>query len=122
MNQPNRIAVGSIFTESNHLGGKLTDLEAFRRTDLRYAREMLKASTGYVGGILDGLRERNAEIVPLLIASACPGGPIAAGCYDQLKTELLQRLKRALPVDGVALALHGAAAAEGVEDVDGDLL
>ena len=60
--------------------------------------------------------------LPLLVASACPGGPLTAACYRQLKTELLDRLRDAGPIDGVLLALHGSASAADVGDLEGDLL
>jgi microcystin degradation protein MlrC len=71
--------------------------------------------------MLDVLRGR-AEVVPLLVASACPGGPLPASCYRALKTEMLDRLRAALPVAGVLLALHGSASAEDAGDLEGDLL
>jgi microcystin degradation protein MlrC len=61
-------------------------------------------------------------IAPLLVASACPGGPLTKECYRLLKSELLERLKNAGPIDGVLLALHGSASATDVGDLEGDLL
>ena len=55
-------------------------------------------------------------------ASTCPGGPLTAECYAQLKTELLDRLRASTPVDGVLLPLHGAATVEGLGDPEGDLI
>ena len=116
------VAVGSLFTECNHLGGAPTDLTCFERYELRRGGEILAQTTGTVGGMLGVLRERHVNIAPLLVASACPGGPLTAECYRQLKTELLDRLKNAGPIDGVLLALHGSASAESVGDLEGDLL
>jgi microcystin degradation protein MlrC len=120
--KPPRVAVGSIFTECNHLGGAATDLLAFERTELRHGDEVLQATDGTVGGMLDALRSRGAVVAPLLSASACPGGPLTSQCYRALKSELLERLRQALPVDGVLLALHGSATVEDVGDLEGDLL
>ncbi len=117
-----RIAIGSIFTECNHFCGVPLTLADFERTELRRGEEVLALSVGTVGGMLHVLRERHSQVVPLLVASACPGGPIAAACYAQLKDELLQRLRLALPVAGVLLALHGAATAENADDLEGDLI
>ncbi|MFP6604542.1 MAG: M81 family metallopeptidase, partial [Pirellulaceae bacterium] len=78
--------------------------------------------SGTVGGMLQTLTKKNAEIYPLLVASACPSRHITQACYQQLKDELLTRLNEAVPVQGVLLALHGAAAAEDVGDIEGDLL
>lgn len=118
----NTIALGSIFTECNDLGGAPTDLACFERYELHRGSEILEQTAGTVGGMLSVLRERHARIAPLLVASACPGGPLTAECYRQLKTELLDRLKSAGQIAGVLLALHGSAAADDVGDLEGDLL
>lgn len=116
------IALGSLFTECNHLGGTPLDLAAFERQELRRGSQMLDVAAGTIGGMLATLSERGANVAPLLVASTCPGGPLTTECHQALKIELLDRLSAALPVDGVLLALHGAAAAEGVSDLEGDLL
>jgi hypothetical protein len=100
------IAIGSIFIECNHFGGVPADIESFRRSELFYRAEVLERTAGTVGGMLRVLRDRLAAIRPLLVASACPSGPVTADCYRQLKGELLDRLRASLPVDGVLLALH----------------
>ena len=117
-----RIAIGSIFTECNQLGGVPIDLSWFERYELRRGDEILAVDKGVVGGMLDVLRREGHAPVPLLYASTSPGGPLTAACYAQLKIELLERLAAALPVDGVLLPLHGAAAAEGTGDLEGDLI
>lgn len=119
---PHRIAIGSIFTECNHFCGLPLTLQDFERTELRRGAEVLTQAGGTVGGMLRVLRDRRAEVVPLIVASTCPGGTVAADCYRQLKTELLDRLRDALPVDGVLLSLHGAATAENAGDLEGDLI
>jgi microcystin degradation protein MlrC len=119
-----RIAVGSLFIECNHLGGVPADLETFRRSELLFGDELLNTRGGTIGGMLQVLGQCDAEICPLLVASACPSGPVTAECYQFLKYDLLERLRQAAPLNGVLLALHGAAAAElsGVGDLEGDLL
>lgn len=119
-----RVAVGSVFIECNHLGGVPADLETFRRSELRFGAELLDASGGTIGGMLQTLSESDIEVCPLLVASACPSGPVTAECYEFLKDDLLQRVRQSAPLDGVLLALHGAAAADlpGVGDLEGDLL
>lgn len=117
-----RVAVGSLFIECNHLGGTPADLDCFRRTELDEGEAVLKKPAGTVGGMLHTLREARCEIAPLVVASACPSGPVTADCYQTLKDRLLELLSDALPVEGVLLALHGAAAAENAGDLEGDLL
>ena len=118
-----RIAIGGIFTESNHLVGRLTRMADFERTELRRSVEINSASDGVLGGMLSALRAGGAEVVPLLFASAVPGGPLDRDCYTALKSELLDRLRAQLPhVDGILMPQHGAAAADELGSLDGDLI
>ena len=117
-----RIALGSVLTECNQFGGSPIDLDWFSRYELCRGDEVLALEAGVVGGALQSLRSSGADIAPLLSASTCPGGCITADCYEYLRAELLDRLSGALPVDGVLLPLHGSAVADGVDDVEGDLI
>ena len=117
-----RIAVGGILTECNHLGGLPIDMEVYESTELARGEQMLAATTSVVGGMLGVLSEEQAEVVPLLFASACAGGPITTECYEVLRDELFERLEAVLPVDGVLLPLHGAALADGNDDPEGEII
>ncbi|HWA20447.1 MAG TPA: M81 family metallopeptidase [Devosia sp.] len=55
-------------------------------------------------------------------AWADPAGPINRLAYEGLRDEILAQLQAAMPVDGVVLGLHGAMAADGYDDPEGDLL
>ncbi len=117
-----RIALGSLMTECNHLGGQPTDIARFELYELHRGGEIFQTPSGPVAGMIGVLRARHAEIAPLIVATTCPGGPLTSECYAQLKSEMLERLRAALPVDGVVLSLHGSATAEDVGDLEGDLL
>jgi len=117
-----RIAVGHLHIECNELGGVATDIEAFARQELHRGAACLDMDTGVVGGALEALRTEGVELVPTLHADSCAAGPLTSDCYRQLKRDITDPLRAALPVDGVLLLLHGAAAAEDVGDVEGDLL
>ncbi|MFN7921588.1 MAG: M81 family metallopeptidase [Bryobacteraceae bacterium] len=119
---PHRVALGAIFTESNHLTAAFTDLACFERTELRRGDQVLAATDGVLGGAVSALRERGAEIVPLIFASAVPGGPLTGDCYAALRNDLLSRLREALPVDGVLMPQHGGAAVDEIGSLDGDLI
>ena len=114
------VAIGSILTECNQFGGAPIDIQCFERYELRRGTSVLEVNTGVVGGMLRVLQEYPVEVAPLLYASSCPGGPITAECYVQLKIELIDRLKNTMPVDGVLLPLHGASVVEGLGDPEGD--
>ena len=53
---------------------------------------------------------------------ATPGGLTTRHAYETLRDRLLADLHAALPVDIVALGLHGAMIADGYDDAEGDLL
>ncbi len=66
--------------------------------------------------------ERGWEVAESLCTFAEPGGTIVRAVYESFRDEILFDLRRAMPVDLVILALHGAMAAEGYDDCEGDLL
>lgn len=77
------------------------------------------------GGFLEGARRFGFEPVPLLRASAWPGGLIPRADYEALRGELCDRLRRAdaeQRLDGALLDLHGAMVVEGIDDADGDVV
>lgn len=55
-------------------------------------------------------------------AFAPPGGLTTRRAYEQFRDQLLSELDAALPVDAVAIGLHGAMVADGYRDCEGDLL
>ena len=85
MERSHRVAVGSILTECNQFGGKLIERAEFARSQLARGQDVMSIEGGAVGGMVHTLRERDAETVPLVVASAYPGGPIAQECYARLK-------------------------------------
>lgn len=66
------------------------------------------------------LRDYDAEWLPTIHGRAVPGGPIERTTYEQFKAEFLERIAAFGPVDGLYLALHGAAFVDGMEDAEGD--
>ncbi len=67
-------------------------------------------------------RESNWEVVEGLSTFATTGGIVARPVYEEYRDAILAQLQAALPVDLVALGLHGAMVADGYEDCEGDLL
>jgi microcystin degradation protein MlrC len=120
-----RILVGSLIQESNTFSPLMTDLSFFRAGCLRFdeasQREMLDTRTE-LGGILTALGRAGAEVVPTVAAWASSGGPMNRADFEELTGAFLQRVRDAGRVDGVALGLHGAWAAEHIDDADGWLL
>lgn len=120
-----RIAVGGILHETNVFVSRQTDLEAFRRQSFFEGDALiggLRGSPTSLGGMLQGLDRADYQAVPLVYAAAMPSGMVARQVYQTLLGNLLDRLRRAMPVDGVLLSLHGAMVAEGEDDCEGHLL
>jgi microcystin degradation protein MlrC len=65
---------------------------------------------------------RGHQVIESVGAVAMPSGPLARGDFETLRDEIVSDLKRAMPVDAVALFLHGAQLAQGYDDCEGDLL
>jgi microcystin degradation protein MlrC len=119
-----RIAIGSIFQESNHFVTTRTDLALFRNTYVVEGDELfdLVGTDCEIAGMLSVCTDARAEVVPLLAARSVSGGPLTDACYGYLKQALLAPLREAGMVDGILLALHGSMVAESEDDPEGDLL
>ena len=53
---------------------------------------------------------------------AQPAGLTVRKAYEELRDEILEQLKAAMPVDIVLMGLHGAMVADGYDDCEGDIL
>jgi microcystin degradation protein MlrC len=82
--------------------------------------EMRNKNLWLVRGVLDRLaKEADVEAVPLLWATALPGGQVCRVAYDNVKSESQRRLAEAGPLDGLVVANHGSLEVEGL-DGNGD--
>ena len=102
-----------------------TELQDFRNKYLETGSAVIDRLAGTrteMAGAIEVLREGGHEIVPLIATHGGSGGIVTRDCHAYLRDRLLDTLDAAGPVDGVFLALHGAMCAEGVDDVEGDLL
>jgi microcystin degradation protein MlrC len=106
-----RIAVGGMAIESStfspHRSGA-ADFTTFRGAELLARYRALPAHP-------------QVDWVPLVYANALPGGAVERAFYEAVKAELLDGLRRALPLDGVYLDIHGAMTVLGMTDAEGDL-
>ena len=108
-----RIAIGGIATESCTFSPLPTRLEDFRltRADDPHFAELYPFLPKY----------SDDEFIGAITAKAMPGGPVEASAYAMLKAELLERLDRLRPLDGLYLDMHGAMSVIGMDDAEGDL-
>lgn len=73
-------------------------------------------------GFEQAAADLDVDLVHGLIAVAQPSAPTVRSDYEAMRTDLLEDLRDALPVDFVMLHLHGAQLAEGYDDCEGDIL
>ncbi len=74
-----------------------------------------------MAGYLEAGERLGVEVVPLLFASTGPCGTITRDAFERIVGEMLERLGQAGPWDGVLLAQHERAVADGFPDADGEV-
>jgi microcystin degradation protein MlrC len=120
-----KIAVGGLWHETNTFASSLTDLDAFRAYQFARGAEMFERYQGVrneIGGMIAGARAYGLTLVPTIFAGAVPSGIVTRETFEQLAGWLVNDIRAQSDVDGVLLVLHGAMVAEGVDDVEGELL
>ncbi|MET0659630.1 MAG: M81 family metallopeptidase [Steroidobacteraceae bacterium] len=125
-----RIAVGGFQHETNTFSPVLATLADFEAADawpgLVTGVDLLDAVRGInlpAAGFIAQARTDGHEILPLSWCSATPSGRVTRAAYEQIVDLLLTELQRQLHrVDAVYLDLHGAMAAEHLDDADGETL
>ncbi len=127
--RPPRIALGAFMLESNGHAPPATRAEfeaacwlegAALAADL--ARPAPRAPAGLTGFIRAMDAGRAWTPVPLVAAAGGASGPMEQEVFDDLLARIEDGLRAAMPLDGVFLALHGAATATVEVDPDGVLL
>lgn len=114
-----RIGIAGMSTESSTFAPHRTTLDDFRVARGEELADRYPFLTDW------RLPEHaDVEFVPLLQASALPGGQVLPEVYDTLEAEILDRLRAALadgPFDGFYFDIHGAMAVEGRRDAEARL-
>ena len=121
-----RIAIGQLWQETNTFNPLPTTRRDFEDFGVVRGGEIIEQfhDTNELGGFIQSLRAwpERPEIVGLVRLPAWPSGRATGETFRWLRDELVDALRRALPVDAVLLALHGAMVAEGCPDVEGEIL
>src|SRR5437868_3539572 len=104
-----RIAIGGIHIESSTFSPHRS---AERDFTVTRAEALLSRYDALPAG---------CEWIPLVHARALPGGAVERDFYETIKRELVERLRAALPVEGVFLDIHGAMTVVGMTDAEADL-
>ncbi|MDR6884157.1 M81 family metallopeptidase [Bacillus sp. 3255] len=118
-----KIAVLGVFHETNTFAPDITGLEAFS-SEWVLGNEAFVSRYGgtrtSMGGAIDALCGEDIQLACGLYAGATPSGIVAAEAAERL----IDAFSGSLDVtsDGVLVILHGAMVAEGLPDVEGELL
>ena len=119
------IAIGGIMHESNTFSNVPTDRPAFESGLLVFGNDLLDIwgeSHHEIGGFIEAASTYGWDLHPTLMAAATPAGSVTDAFFDEIVTELIQRIQAVPNLDGVLLALHGAMVVESYPDGDGEVL
>jgi microcystin degradation protein MlrC len=120
-----RIFTASLATESNTFAPIPTDMRSYQEAGLYPPGshpEGPTLCTAPLWVLRRRAKESNLEVIEGTCAWAEPAGTTARAVYEELRDRILAELDAAMPVDAVALGLHGAMVAHGYDDCEGDLL
>jgi len=121
-----KIAIAQVSQETNTFSPVLCALKDFEQGGLYYDSNFLDKMKGIagIGAFLDVVEEEgiDVEIIPILRAVGHAGGRVETKALRFFEEKLVSGLKKALPLDGVFLSLHGAACTEELDDMEGYLL
>ncbi len=121
-----RIAVAEVAQETDSFSPLIADRSDFEAYGLYFGDEILERMRGVgpIGGFLEiaAQQPEAVDLCPIIRAWGSAGGTITAETLDFLTERLVSGLKHSMPLDAVFLSLHGAAASEKEDDVEGHVL
>ncbi|MFO0411221.1 MAG: M81 family metallopeptidase, partial [Planctomycetota bacterium] len=112
-----RIGILALLHESNTFVESPTSFERFEQDVIVFGQELIdKFATSHheIGGFIQGLA--GSQIVPIGAYRATPAGAIPKETWERIVEDLLSRTRKAMPLDGLLIAAHGAAVAEHARD------
>lgn len=111
-----RVAIAGLAIESSTFSPAQSGIEAF------HARRGEEIFSYYPFMDDSAATRKRAEWFPALRGHALPGGIVTREAYETLVTELLDRLRKNMPYDGLFFDIHGAMSVVGLDDPEGDLI
>jgi microcystin degradation protein MlrC len=120
-----RIALMGIYHESNTFVPQATTTADFRNGKYltgEAIRKEYQTAHNEIAGMLEVMDREGMEVIPILFASATPGGALSATTYNGLLKNMMDELDKVLPVDACLVIPHGAGVSEEFPDMDGHWL
>ena len=119
-----RLALIHIVQETNDFNPVPTTLADFEAFGLYEGAEIARqfGEIGQIGGHYAAVAESglSVETIPIIRAWSVAGGRITRAAFDFFQDKIRAGLAAIGPIDGLVLQLHGAAAAENIDDVEGE--
>ena len=114
------IHIGQETNDFNPVPTTLRDYESFGIVEGSTIVDTFRG-VGEIGGFLDAIEQsgRSIEMVPIVRGWAVAGGRITQEAYRFFEQKIRLGLQAAGPIDGLSLQVHGACAADGIDDVEG---
>lgn len=123
---PLRIGLIHLMQETDTFNPVPTTLADFEQVALLEGEAMLQRldPNGPIAGYCAAVESWDGAVrtLPVLRADAQSGGRLTRETLDELCSRIRAGLEASLPVDGLVVLLHGAASADGVDDVEGHVL
>jgi len=125
-----RIAVGGLQHETNTFAPVPATLTAFEQADgwpgLTAGADLFTVFSGInvaIAGFLDAARETGRhQLIPTVWASATPSAQVTDEAFETIAGRIVDGIRRAGPLDGIYLDLHGAMVTRSYDDGEGELL
>jgi microcystin degradation protein MlrC len=111
-----KIAIAGLAIESSTFSPAQSDVEAF------HARRGEEVFSYYPFMHEDSTTRQRAAYFPALRGHALPGGIVTREAYETLVGEMLERLQKNAPYDGLFFDIHGAMSVVGLDDPEGDMI
>ena len=120
-----RVGIAGFLHESNTFLSVGTTRRHFEEASLTKGTALLdrwQGSNHELGGFLEGARRFGFAPIPTMATYAIPSGTIESHSFEELLNELLEEVRKSLPLDGLLVALHGATVAQNYPDADGEIV
>lgn len=121
-----RIMIGGFSHETNSFCPIRADRAAYAKRTFYFGKEVeenMLASDNEIHGFYEALgTEPEYELVPSIVFSTGPCGPVTGEMYHLALTEMIRTLREKGPFDGMLINMHGAMVADEHLDAEGDFL
>ena len=121
-----RVVTGQFMHETNTFASKSTGIDAFERMICCRGEDEIVSRLGAANietaGYIDAAREHGWDLVFTTAAAANPLGVVTDEAFEHFAGLIVDGIRDAGEIDGVALALHGAMVTESHEDAETELV